>query len=358
MARDRVAAPRVLRGAEGARTSADLVRRVSLELEAARTKCARLRAVLDQRAAWGEGGVEAKAARREALARSSLVARLSGAPESGGKRLVRNVSLHAKRCPQAFSEKHVMWGAGAFVDGLAAGWRLAEACPPCDVGVLMYERGVAAARTPLRSCAKPYLSENAAEACLPEAGAGAAEARRATAGAVPGLARDIPVLYLLEAEAEAATACAAAPTATASSALVVEYLAAHPAALFGGGDGMEHFDEIGKPTCEKHEWQAARQEPETIGFELNDGEEHFSTLRGAMGVPKDDEEDPNKLEAHVSGDGEGDERDGGALASCKEPLSIIEEPTCEEHGGQAEQQEPEAIWFELNDGEDYFSALR
>eukprot|EP00959_Pyramimonas_sp_CCMP1952_P166760 3485157-Pyramimonas_sp.AAC.1 len=58
---------------------------------------------------------------------------------------------------QAFGEKHVVWGAGAFVDGLAAGWRLAEACPPCDVGVLMYERGVAAARTPLRSCAKPYL---------------------------------------------------------------------------------------------------------------------------------------------------------------------------------------------------------
>ncbi|CAK0873265.1 unnamed protein product, partial [Prorocentrum cordatum] len=220
---------------------------------------------------------------------------------------------------QAFGEKH--------------------ACPSCDVGVLIRELGVAAARTPLRSCAKSYLSENEAEACLSEAGAETAEARGAAAGA-------------------AATACTAAPTAAASSTVVTEYLAAHPAALLSGGNGEEHFDEIEKPTCEKHEGQAEQQEPEAIGFELNDGEEHFGALRGAMGVRKDDEEDKNELEAHVSGHGAGDEQGGGARASCNEPPSLIEQPTCEEHEGQAEQQEPEDIGFELNDEEEHLGKLR
>ncbi|CAK0866110.1 unnamed protein product, partial [Prorocentrum cordatum] len=318
---------------------------------------------------------------------------------SGGKRLVRNVSLHVKRCPQAgapwsewkaaqhegrlpggaaaaaaiecdveceviiceaeaslfrrrvkklhvepqaevlrpgewqaLGEKYVVWGAGAFVDGLAAGWSLAEACPPCDVGVLTRELG-------------PYLSENAAEACLPEAGAGAAEVRGAAAGVVSGLleaeAEAAPEQALLlpspPGGSEAATACAAAPTAAASSAAVAEYLAAHPAALLSGGVGEEPFDEIEKSTCEEHDGQAEQQEPEAIGFELNGGE--------------DDGEDQNELEAHVSGDGAGDEQGGGARASRKEPPSIIEEPTCEEHEGQAEQREPEDIGFELNNGE-------
>ena len=69
---------------------------------AARAECARLREALDLRGAvCGTDGVSVEAARREELARPSLVARLRGEPESGAKRLVRNVSLHARRCPQA-----------------------------------------------------------------------------------------------------------------------------------------------------------------------------------------------------------------------------------------------------------------
>ncbi|CAK0826665.1 unnamed protein product, partial [Prorocentrum cordatum] len=312
-----------------------------------------------------------RAARLEALARPSLAARLSGAPESGGMRSVRSVSLRAKHCPQAgapwselkaaqrecrlhggaaaaaaikcdvereviiceaeaslfrhrveklhlepqaevlrpgewqaFGERRVVWGAGG------------KACPPCDVGVLMRELGAVAARTSLRSCAKPYLCENAAEACLPETGAAAAEARRAAASAAPGLleaeveAAQEPPLLLPPPPggSEAATACAAVPTAAASSAAVAEYLTAHPTTLLSGGDGEEHVDEIEKLTCEEHDGQAEQQEPEAIGFELNGREEHFGALRGVMGAPKNDEEDQNELEAHASSDGAGDEQ--------------------------------------------------
>ncbi|CAK0848910.1 unnamed protein product [Prorocentrum cordatum] len=387
----------VAEGAEGARASADrLVRRLSQELEAARTVCARLRAVLDQRVAWGEGGVEAKAARREALARTSLVARLSGAPESGGKRPVQNVSLHAKRCPQAgapwsewkaaqrdgrlpggaavaaamkcdvecevniceaeaslFTHRVEKLHVGPHAEMLRPGERQAfgekHACPPCDVGVLMRELGVAAARTPLRSCAKPYLSENAAEARLPE---GLVEGEAEAAQGPPRLPPPPP------GGSEAAAACAAAPTAAASSAVVAEYLAAHPTALLSGGDGEEHFDEIEKPTCEEHEGLAERQEPVSIGFEMDDGRGTSVRCRAPWGCPKDDEGDQSELEAHVSGDGAGDEQGGGARASSKGPPSIIEEPTCEEPEGQAEQQEPEDIGFALNDEEEPFGKLR
>ncbi|CAK0796532.1 unnamed protein product, partial [Prorocentrum cordatum] len=83
----------VLRGAAGARASADrLVSKLLAEI-------GRLRAQLG--GGQASGAVAVEVARREALARPALTARVCGREEPHADRLVRNVALHAKVCPSA-----------------------------------------------------------------------------------------------------------------------------------------------------------------------------------------------------------------------------------------------------------------
>ena len=129
-------APCDIRGAPGAWAAADrLVRRLGRELQAARAECARLRSALNRQVGEDEDGTVAEAARREALARPSLVARLRGEPECGATRLVRNVSLHAKRCPEAgapLSEWKAAQREGRLPGGAAAAAAVQGVVENCD----------------------------------------------------------------------------------------------------------------------------------------------------------------------------------------------------------------------------------
>ena len=176
----------VLTGVAAARWAADnLVRRLDRELREAKAVIASLRLQLE----CGSRGdaAEAEARRREAIARPALVERVRGRRETRAQRLRRNVAWHAERCPSADAppqewrraERGPRLPGGALPgDGRGGAAQSAIVCeveicvcevqPPieCAVDACVAEAParlpsarVAAARTPLRSGAQPYVPE-------------------------------------------------------------------------------------------------------------------------------------------------------------------------------------------------------
>ncbi|CAK0825242.1 unnamed protein product [Prorocentrum cordatum] len=134
----------------------NLVRRLTRELAAARQTIDSLK---EQLVGAADGEAEAEAARREAIARPALLARVRGGRESRGQRKQRNVAWHAQRCPEA-----VLGGLGHVrCSGAMAGPFL-----PQGYGERSEQDREEAERTvpltALNSAARPYAPEGSIQA--------------------------------------------------------------------------------------------------------------------------------------------------------------------------------------------------